>query len=165
MCIRDSTRKMVEKMSDEDIWKLKRGGHDYHKVYAAYKASMEHSGQPTVILAKTIKGYSLGTGFSGRNATHQMKKLTLADLKGLRDTLRIPISDEQLEADPYLPPYYSPGADDPTIQYLHERRAKLGGSLPHRRVEHAPLKLPDDSVYDVVTVSYTHLTLPTILRV
>ena len=144
------TRKMVEKMSDDDIWRLKRGGHDYHKVYAAYKASMEHSGQPTVILAKTIKGYSLGTQFSGRNATHQMKKLTLTDLKGLRDTLRIPISDEQLEADPYLPPYYHPGADDPAILYLKERRAKLGGPLPHRRVEHAPLKLPDDSVYDVV---------------
>jgi len=144
------TRKMVEKMSDDDIWWLKRGGHDYHKVYAAYKASMEHTGQPTVILAKTIKGYSLGTQFSGRNATHQMKKLTLTDLKGLRDTLRIPISDEQLEADPYLPPYYHPGADDPAIQYLKERRAKLGGSLPHRRVEHAPLKLPDDSVYEVV---------------
>jgi pyruvate dehydrogenase E1 component len=144
------TRKMVENMTDDDIWKLKRGGHDYHKVYAAYKASMEHTGQPTVILAKTIKGYSLGTGFSGRNATHQMKKLTLADLKGLRDTLRIPISDEQLEADPYLPPYYHPGADDPTIQYLHERRVKLGGSLPHRRDVHAPLKLPDDSAYDVL---------------
>ena len=144
------TRKMVEKMSDDDIWRLKRGGHDYHKVYAAYKASMEHTGQPTVILAKTIKGYSLGTQFSGRNATHQMKKLTLTDLKGLRDTLRIPISDEQLDADPYLPPYYHPGADDPAIQYLKERRAKLGGSLPHRRVEHAPLKLPDESVYEVV---------------
>src|SRR5665647_247929 len=75
------TRKLVEKMSDDDIWRLKRGGHDYHKVYAAYKASMEHTGQPTVILAKTIKGYSLGTQFSGRNATHQMKKLTLTDLK------------------------------------------------------------------------------------
>ena len=144
------TRKMVEKMSDDDIWRLKRGGHDYHKVYAAYKASMEHTGQPTVILAKTIKGYSLGTQFSGRNATHQMKKLTLTDLKGLRDTLRIPISDEQLDADPYLPPYYHPGADDPAIQYLMERRAKLGGSLPHRRVEYAPLKLPDDSAYEVV---------------
>ncbi|HEY8883623.1 MAG TPA: pyruvate dehydrogenase (acetyl-transferring), homodimeric type, partial [Dermatophilaceae bacterium] len=144
------TRKLVEKMSDDDIWRLKRGGHDYHKVYAAYKASMEHTGQPTVILAKTIKGYSLGTQFSGRNATHQMKKLTLTDLKGLRDTLRIPISDEQLDADPYLPPYYHPGADDPAIQYLKERRAKLGGSLPHRRVEHTPLKLPDDSVYEVV---------------
>ena len=144
------TRKMVEKMSDDDIWRLKRGGHDYHKVYAAYKASMEHTGQPTVILAKTIKGYSLGTQFSGRNATHQMKKLTLTDLKGLRDTLRIPISDEQLDADPYLPPYYHPGADDPAIQYLKERRARLGGSLPHRRVEHTPLKLPDDSVYEVV---------------
>jgi len=144
------TRKMVSTMTDEDIWKLKRGGHDYHKVYAAYKAAMDHTGQPTVILAKTIKGYSLGTQFSGRNATHQMKKLTLADLKGLRDTLRIPISDETLEADPYLPPYYHPGLDDPTIQYLLERRTKLGGPVPHRRVEHAPLKLPDASAYDVL---------------
>jgi pyruvate dehydrogenase E1 component len=144
------TRKMAESLSDDDIWKLKRGGHDYRKVYAAYKAAMEHTGQPTVILAKTIKGYGLGPHFSGRNAAHQMKKLTLADLKGLRDTLRIPISDEQLEADPYLPPYYNPGADDPTIQYLRERRSKLGGSLPRRRVEHTPLSLPADSVYDVL---------------
>jgi len=144
------TRKMVENMSDEDIWKLKRGGHDYYKVYAAYKASIEHSGQPTVILAKTIKGYSLGTQFSGRNATHQMKKLTIADLKGLRDTLRIPISDEQLDADPYLPPYFHPGMEDPAIQYMMERRSRLGGSMPHRRTEHPPVKLPDDSAYDVL---------------
>jgi pyruvate dehydrogenase E1 component len=144
------TRKMAESMSDEDIWKLKRGGHDYRKVYAAYKAAMEHTGQPTVILAKTIKGYGLGPHFSGRNATHQMKKLTLEDLKRLRDTLRIPISDEQLEANPYLPPYYNPGPDDPTIQYLLERRAKLGGAMPQRRAEHVPLKLPDDSAYDVL---------------
>ena len=109
------TREMVEDWSDDDVWwKLQRGGHDYRKVYAAYKAATEHNGQPTVILAKTIKGYGLGSHFEGRNATHQMKKFTLEDLKGLRDPLRIPITDEQLEADPYLPPYYHPGNDDPT---------------------------------------------------
>ncbi len=145
------TRAMVEGWSDDDVWwKLKRGGHDYRKVYAAYKAAMEHTGQPTVILAKTIKGYGLGSHFAGRNATHQMKKFTLADLKGLRDSLKIPITDEQLEADPYLPPYYHPGNDDPTIQYLRERRTKLGGPLPQRRVEHKALELPADSAYDGV---------------
>jgi len=142
------TRRMVENWSDEDVWwKLKRGGHDYHKVYAAYKAATEHTGQPTVILAKTIKGYGLGTSFAGRNATHQMKKLTLADLKSFRDSLKIPISDEVLEANPYLPPYYNPGAEDEAVAYALERRGKLGGGLPSRRTTHIPLHLPDDSAY------------------
>ncbi|PWJ25467.1 pyruvate dehydrogenase E1 component [Branchiibius hedensis] len=144
------TRKLVEDWSDDDIWwKLKRGGHDYRKVYAAYKAATEHVGQPTVILAHTIKGYSLGTHFAGRNATHQMKKMTLEDLKQFRDSLKIPISDEVLEADPYLPPYYHPGDDDPAIQYLKERRAKLGGGLPNRRTRAAAIKLPDDAAYAI----------------
>jgi pyruvate dehydrogenase E1 component len=144
------TKAMVEDWSDQDIWwKLKRGGHDYHKVYAAYKASMAHNGQPTVILAKTIKGYSLGSRFSGRNATHQMKKLTLEDLKGFRDTLHIPITDEQLEKDPYLPPYYNPGMQDPAIKYMMARRAELGGSLPRRVAESVQLKLPDSKAYDL----------------
>ena len=142
---------MVADWSDEDVWwKLKRGGHDYRKVYAAYKAAMDHNGQPTVILAKTIKGYSLGSHFSGRNATHQMKKLTLEDLKGFRDTLHIPISDEQLEKDPYLPPYYHPGMEDPAIQYMMERRAKLGGFLPRRQSKAEPLRLPDHKAYELV---------------
>ena len=142
------TRKMVADWSDEDIWwKLKRGGHDFHKVYAAYKAALNHTGQPTVILAKTIKGYGLGQSFAGRNATHQMKKFTLADLKGFRDSLNLPITDEQLEKDPYNAPYYHPGADDDVIKYALERRAKLGGGLPKRQVKHAPVHLPDDSAY------------------
>jgi pyruvate dehydrogenase E1 component len=145
------TRRMVEDMSDEDIWRLKRGGHDYRKVYAAYRAAVEHTGQPTVVLAKTIKGYSLGPHFAGRNATHQMKKLTLDDLKMFRDGLRIPITDEQLEADPYLPPYYHPGEDNETIQYLRERRARLGGALPQRRVSAGSLKLPADSAYEAAS--------------
>ena len=142
------TRAMVESWSDEDVWwKLKRGGHDYRKVYAAYQAAMNHTGQPTVILAKTIKGYSLGSHFAGRNATHQMKKMTLDDLKAFRDDMRIPISDEQLEADPYRPPYYHPGKDDKAIRYMLERRAALGGAVPSRRVQHDSLKLPGDEAY------------------
>ena len=141
------TRKMVENLSDADIWNLKRGGHDYRKVYAAYKAATEHNGQPTVILAKTIKGYGLGKHFAGRNATHQMKKLTLEDLKAFRDELRIPVTDAQLEADPYQPPYYHPGQDDPAIHYMEERRAILGGGVPSRRVQHESLKLPGDEAY------------------
>ncbi len=145
------TRKLVSQWTDADIWwRLKRGGHDYRKVYAAYDRALRHTGQPTVILAKTIKGYTLGEHFAGRNATHQMKKLKLDDLKALRDTLHIPISDETLEADPYLPPYYNPGPDDERIQYMHERRAKLGGYVPERRVPKESIHLPDDSAYDTL---------------
>lgn len=104
------TKALVENMTDAEIWNLKRGGHDYRKVYAAYRAAVDHKGQPTVILAKTIKGYSLGAHFQGRNATHQMKKLALEDLKHFRDAMRIPISDAQLDENPYLPPYYHPGS-------------------------------------------------------
>ncbi|MFD1214720.1 pyruvate dehydrogenase (acetyl-transferring), homodimeric type, partial [Arthrobacter sp. GCM10027362] len=143
------TKDMVADLSDQEIWNLKRGGHDYRKVYAAYKAAVESEGKPTVILAQTVKGYGLGTHFEGRNATHQMKKLTLQDLKDFRDHLRIPISDEQLEADPYRPPYYHPGPDAPEIRYLLERRAALGGSVPERRTRHTPLHLPDEKAYEV----------------
>jgi pyruvate dehydrogenase E1 component len=144
------TKALVEPMSDADIWNLKRGGHDYRKVHAAYAAAMEHDGQPTVILAKTIKGYGLGSHFAGRNATHQMKKLSLDDLKEFRDSQRIPISDADLERDPYLPPYYHPGEDAPEIQYMRERRRALGGPLPQRRVQSTPLVLPGDKVYEAV---------------
>ena len=142
------TKAMVADWSDEDVWwRLKRGGHDYRKVYAAYKAATEHHGQPTVILAKTIKGYSLGTHFAGRNATHQMKKLTLDDLKMFRDSLKIPISDAQLEENPYLPPYYHPGENDEAIKYMRERRAALGGGLPSRRSKSKEISRPADSAY------------------
>ncbi|KAA9154743.1 pyruvate dehydrogenase (acetyl-transferring), homodimeric type [Microbacterium lushaniae] len=138
---------LVKDYSDEQIWNLKRGGHDYRKVYAAFKAAVEHKGQPTVIIAKTIKGYGLGPHFEGRNATHQMKKMTLDDLKLFRDAMHIPISDAQLEENPYLPPYYNPGAQDETIQYLLERRRNLGGFLPERRTHHVGLSLPGDDAY------------------
>lgn len=138
---------LVKDYTDDQIWALKRGGHDYRKVYAAYKAAMEHKGQPTVILAKTIKGYGLGPHFEGRNATHQMKKMTLDDLKAFRDSMQIPVTDAQLEENPYLPPYYNPGAQDETIQYMLERRRALGGFLPERRSHHVGLELPGDQAY------------------
>ena len=144
------TKEMVKDWTDDEIWDLRRGGHDYRKVYAAYKAAVEHTGQPTVILAHTIKGYALGSHFAGRNATHQMKKLTVDDLKGLRDLLRIPISDEELEKDPYLPPYYKPADDDPALQYMLERRAKLGGFLPSRHQEDKALPMPADKPFDAL---------------
>ncbi|MCS5733875.1 pyruvate dehydrogenase (acetyl-transferring), homodimeric type [Herbiconiux daphne] len=142
--------KLVENYTDDQIWNLKRGGHDYRKVYAAFKAASEHKGQPTVILAHTIKGYGLGPSFEGRNATHQMKKMTLDNLKTFRDEMHIPISDAQLEENPYLPPYYNPGENDEAIQYLHERRRALGGYLPERRTNHTAITLPDDSAYQTL---------------
>jgi pyruvate dehydrogenase E1 component len=145
------TKALVEPMSDDEIWALQRGGHDYRKLYAAYKAASEHKGQPTLILAKTIKGWTLGSHFEGRNATHQMKKLTVEDLKKFRDTLYLDIPDSKI--DEKYPPYYNPGKDDEVIQYMHERRKQLGGYLPERRTINKPLVLPGDAVYDVVKKS------------
>ncbi|WP_328652681.1 pyruvate dehydrogenase (acetyl-transferring), homodimeric type [Micromonospora sp. NBC_00330] len=136
------TRKMVEPLSDDEIWNLKRGGHDYRKLYAAYKAATEHTGQPTVILAKTIKGWTLGSHFEGRNATHQMKKLTLEDLKTFRDRLYLDIPDSALEDNPYLPPYFHPGEKSEELAYLKERREQLGGYLPSRRTSTKRLAIP-----------------------
>ncbi|HEX5995073.1 MAG TPA: pyruvate dehydrogenase (acetyl-transferring), homodimeric type [Jiangellales bacterium] len=141
------TAKMVEGMTDDQIWGLRRGGHDYRKLYAAYKAATEHTGQPTIILAKTIKGWTLGSHFESRNATHQMKKLTLDDLKGFRDTLHLDIPDDALDAK--LPPYFHPGTDSDEFKYVTERRQKLGGFVPSRR-ESKPLVLPGDKAYEVV---------------
>jgi len=140
------TAAMVSNWSDEQIWGLKRGGHDYRKLFAAYTAAMQSNGRPTVILAKTIKGWTLGSHFEGRNSTHQMKKMTLEDIVQFRDRLNIPIADEQL--DKYLPPYYRPAADSPEAKYLEERRAALGGSIPRRRAISKPLTQPDDSVFE-----------------
>ncbi|WP_068170119.1 pyruvate dehydrogenase (acetyl-transferring), homodimeric type [Rothia sp. ND6WE1A] len=141
------TKELVADMTDDEIWALKRGAHDYHKVYAAYKAALETKGQPTVILAQGIKGYGLGTHFEGRNATHQMKKLTMEDLKAFRDHLRIPFSDEELEKDLYNPPYYHPGMDAPEIKYMMERREQLGGFLPQRRQVQKEIELPGEKAY------------------
>jgi len=139
-------RKMVEHLSDEQLTRLSRGGHDYRKVYGAFKAAREHVGQPTVILAQTIKGWTLGPDFEARNATHQMKKLTKAELKQFRDRLYLEISDKELEGD--LPPYYHPGKDSDEIQYMLERRRALGGFLPHRVDRSKPLTLPGDKPYE-----------------
>nr|WP_241429154.1 pyruvate dehydrogenase (acetyl-transferring), homodimeric type [Agrococcus sp. ARC_14] len=143
------TLEMVKHLSDDEIWAMKRGGHDYRKVYAAYKAAAEHKGQPTVIIAKTVKGYGLGKSFEGRNATHQMKKLTLDDLKSFRDVMQLDISDKQLEADPYRPPYWNPGSDSPELQYMVERRRELGGFTPERRAKHTIIPLPEAKTYDM----------------
>ena len=143
------TAAMVANWSDDDIWNLKRGGHDYQKLYAAYQSSMNHKGQPTVILAKTIKGWTLGSHFEGRNATHQMKKLKLEDLKSLRDRLYLEIDDEKL--DEKLPPYFHPGKESPEFQYMMEKRAELGGSVPRRRAKSKPLPQPQDSDFAVMT--------------
>ena len=139
-------RAMVEHLTDDQIKGLPRGGHDYRKVYAAFDAATRHTGQPTVILAHTIKGWTLGKDFEGRNSTHQMKKLTKGELKELRDRLYIDISDKALEGD--LPPYYSPGPHSAEIAYMQERRAQLGGSLPRRVVRSKGLALPGPEVYD-----------------
>src|SRR5690349_21772466 len=139
-------RAMVAHMSDDQLRNLSRGGHDYRKVYAAFKSATEHVGQPTVILAHTIKGWTLGPDFEARNATHQMKKLTVAELKEFRDRLYLPIPDAALEAE--LPPYYHPGENSDEIEYMRERRAALGGYLPKRVVRAKPLTLPGEKVYD-----------------
>jgi pyruvate dehydrogenase E1 component len=139
-------RKMVEHMSDDDLRKLSRGGHDYRKLYAAFKAAREHTGQPTVILTHTVKGWTLGPDFEARMSSHQMKKLTKKELKEFRDRLFLDIPDSALEAD--LPPYHHPGEDSEEIQYMKERRAALGGYLPKRVVRAKPLNLPGDKAYE-----------------
>jgi len=142
------TAAMVSAWSDDQIWNLKRGGHDYKKLYAAYKAASDHNGRPTVILAKTIKGWTLGSHFEARNSTHQMKKMTLEDLINFRDRLEIPIGDDQIDAK--LPPYYHPGNDSAEYKYLMQRRSDLGGFLPSRRAKSKPLAQPSDESYESV---------------
>ncbi|MGQ0500984.1 MAG: pyruvate dehydrogenase (acetyl-transferring), homodimeric type, partial [Panacagrimonas sp.] len=129
---------MVAHMSDDDIWRLKRGGHDPHKVYAAYAAAVNHKGQPTAILAKTVKGYGMGESGEGQNITHQQKKIGLEALKKFRDRFRIPVPDDQLEK----LPFYKPADDSPEIKYLQERREALGGHLPARRAGNERLDVP-----------------------
>ena len=138
-------RKMVEHMSDAQIQKLPRGGHDYRKVYSAFDAASKHAGQPTVILAHTIKGWTIDA-LEGKNATHQMKKLTNKDLKAFRDRLYLPISDKEID-ESEIAPFFHPGKDSPEIEYMLDRRRQLGGSLPKREVRGKLLKLPGDEVY------------------
>ena len=142
------TAAMVANWSDEKIWALKRGGHDYRKLFAAYKQASEKNGKPTVILAKTIKGWTLGSHFEARNSTHQMKKMTIEDLIQFRDTLQIPLPDSAIDAK--LPAYYHPGVDSPEYKYMMERRSTLGGSIPTRRKTSKPFTLPPESTYESV---------------
>jgi len=130
---------MVATMTDEDIWRLNRGGHDPIKVYTAYAAAMRHKGQPTVILAKTVKGYGMGHAGEGTNITHSQKKMGEAALKDFRDRFNIPISDDQIGA----APFYKPAADSPEMKYLHQCRERLGGFLPARHTDAPRLTVPD----------------------
>ncbi|MDQ2694739.1 MAG: pyruvate dehydrogenase (acetyl-transferring), homodimeric type [Pseudomonadota bacterium] len=139
-------KKMVASLSDEDIWRLNRGGHDPHKVYAAYHAAVNTKGVPTVILAKTVKGYGMGEAGEGQNITHSQKKMGHKALKDFRDRFQIPIPDDQLDD----APYYRPAGDSPEIQYMLERRRALGGFLPQRRRDAPPLAAPDLSVFDTL---------------
>ncbi len=137
-------KEMVADLSDYDIWRLHRGGHDAQKVYAAYSAAMQHTGRPTLILAMTVKGYGMGDAGEGQNITHQQKKMGDDALRAFRDRFKIPVSDDKVgEA-----PYYRPADDSPEIKYLRERREALGGSLPVRRRSAPPLEMPDLSIFD-----------------
>jgi pyruvate dehydrogenase E1 component len=136
-------RAMVENLADDELQRLRRGGHDYRKVYAAYAAALSHRGQPTVVLAKTVKGWTLGPGVEARNITHQAKKLSEGELRIFRDRLELPIPDSALKD----APYYHPGPDSPEIRYLRERREALGGPLPQRVVRLRCIAAPGDSVF------------------
>jgi pyruvate dehydrogenase E1 component len=135
---------MVANMSDEEIWWLNRGGHDPNKVYAAYRAAMEHKGQPTIILAKTVKGYGMGEAGEGLNPTHQQKKMGEEALKAFRDRFSIPISDEKIGD----APFYRPAPDSKEMKYMLERRKELGGFLPSRRRTAPALEVPGLDAFD-----------------
>jgi len=139
-------KKMVEHLSDDDLKRLRRGGHDYRKVYAAYALAAEMRGAPTVILAKTVKGWTLGGAIEGRNVTHQSKKLSEEELLKFRDRLELPIADKHIKAG--TPTYYHPGKDSKEVQYMLERRRALGGVIPQRRVKAHPVRLPEAKLYD-----------------
>ncbi|BCA95691.1 pyruvate dehydrogenase E1 component [Legionella antarctica] len=140
-------KKMVENLSDDEIWRLNRGGHDPQKVFAAYAQAVEHKGSPTVILAKTIKGYGMGAAGEGQNITHQQKKMTLDQLKAFRDRFSIPVSDDKIAE----VPFYKPEDDSPEIKYLKNQREALGGYLPARSTKVDPLKAPPLEDFSSVT--------------
>lgn len=139
-------KEMVSKMTDEDIWRLNRGGHDPHKVYAAYHAAVNHGGQPTVILAHTVKGYGMGAAGEGQMRTHSQKKLGEDEMIYVRNRFNIPLSDDDAAAGKY----YKPTEDSPEMQYMHARRKELGGYLPARHHTAAPLEVPELSTFDVL---------------
>jgi len=137
------TAAMVANMSDDEIWRLNRGGHDTRKVYAAYDKAVKHTGQPTIILAKTVKGFGMGAAGEGQNVAHQQKKLDVDALMQFRDRFNIPVADKDIESIPYC----KPAPDSLEMEYLHERRKTLGGYLPTRRTKSAPLPVPALEVF------------------
>jgi pyruvate dehydrogenase E1 component len=137
-------KEMVAAMSDHDIWRLNRGGHDPHKVYAAYAAATQHKGQPTVILAKTVKGYGMGEAGEAQNTTHQQKSMDIASLKAFRDRFDLPLTDEQVEN----LSFYKPPADSPEMKYMAERRTAMGGYVPARRRKGNELTVPPLSAFE-----------------
>ena len=142
-------REMVSAMSDDDIWRLNRGGHDPHKVYAAYASAAAHKGQPSIVLAKTVKGYGMGDAGEGQNITHQQKSMDIESLKAFRTRFDLPISDKEVED----LSFYKPAEDSPEIEYMMERRKELGGFLPARRKKSKALKIPNISAFANVTTS------------
>jgi len=141
------TAALVQNLSDDDIWRLNRGGHDPHKVYAAYHEAVNTRGMPTVILAKTVKGYGMGAAGESQNPTHQQKKLDDDAVRHFRDRFQIPIPDEKLKD----VPYYHPGKDSPEVQYMLERRNALGGFLPQRRTRSVSVAVPDLAAFEPIT--------------
>ncbi|MBC8519348.1 MAG: pyruvate dehydrogenase (acetyl-transferring), homodimeric type [Gammaproteobacteria bacterium] len=138
---------LVSDMTDQDIWKLQRGGHDPRKIYAAYSAAKAHKGQPTVILAKTVKGYGMGEAGEGQNATHSQKKMGLEHMRRFRDRFSIPVSDAEMEEIPFI----CPEKDSEELKYLHQRRKELGGYLPERRQDDEPLEIPGLDAFEALT--------------
>jgi len=143
------TRNMVSNLSDDDIWRLNRGGHDPHKIFAAYASAMKHTGQPTVILAKTIKGYGMGEAGEAQNITHQQKKMGTTSLKAFRDRFKLPIADDKLDEIPYI--NFEEGS--PELEYMHQRRSALGGYIPTRRRKGDTLEPPPLSAFDTLLKS------------
>ena len=131
-------KEMVANLTDEDVWRLNRGGHDSHKIYAAYHAAAQYKVHPTVILAKTVKGYGMGKSGEAQNISHQQKKMDTDSIRQFRDRFNVPITDDEI-ADV---PYYHPGEDSPEVKYMKERRESLGGYLPQRKVQSNPLTVP-----------------------
>ncbi len=142
----EELKELVTDMSDEELWRLKRGGHDPQKVYAAYAAAVQHTGQPTLILAKTVKGYGMGEAGEGQNITHQQKKMGEDALAQFRDRFNIPVSVDKLDE----LPFYKPDEDSAVMRYLRERREALGGYLPARRTGSKPLPVPDPAAFSVL---------------
>jgi len=148
---------MVANMTDEDIWRLNRGGHDPHKVYAAYAEAIKNKDKPTLILAKTVKGYGMGVAGEGQNITHQQKKMGEDALKAFRDRFNIPISDDEI-ADA---PFYRPPQDSPEVQYILQRREALGGNFLSKRPDHAPLDMPPISIHEKLLAGSGDRTIST----